>query len=273
MQNSLKFLIIGDISGNLGLAMLEAYLGKLKERYKVDGIIVNGENAGNQGKGITPKIVTFMKNLGVNVITSGNHIWAKREILPYLASNTDLLRPANFPAGCPGVGVTTFDVAGISVGVVNVQGRIFMRELLDCPFKTMDSILTYLKDKTNKIIVDIHAETTSEKIGMGLYLDGRVSAVVGTHTHVQTADERVLPKGTAFITDLGMVGALDCMIGMKKEPILGNMLTQMPHKFEVCTDAPAVLAGVVVEVDKVSGKALDIQRVRIVDEDIKPIRM
>ena len=148
-----------------------------------------------------------------------------------------------------------------------------MREHLDCPFRAMDSILTYLKDKTNKIVVDIHAEATSEKIGMGLYLDGKVSVVVGTHTHVQTADERVLPEGTAFITDLGMVGSLNCMIGMKKDPIINNMLTQMPHKFEICTDPPAVLAGVIVEIDKVSGKALDIQRVRIVDEKVRPIRL
>lgn len=273
MQNNLKLLLVGDISGNLGLGMFQAYIGKLKERYKVDGVIVNAENAANQGKGVTPKIVEFLKELGVNVITSGNHIWAKKEIIPYLKENTDLLRPANYPAGCPGVGVTTFEVAGQLVGVVNIQGRIFMREFVDCPLRTMDSILTYLKDKTNKIIVDIHAEATSEKIGMGLYLDGRVSAVVGTHTHVQTADERVLPEGTAFISDLGMVGSLNCMIGMKKEPILGNMLTQMPHKFEVSTEPPAVLAGVVVEIDKTTGKALDIQRVRIVDENIKPVKL
>lgn len=273
MQNSLKILIIGDISGNLGLAMLQAYIGKLKDRYKVDGVIVNGENSADQGKGITPKIVAFLKNLGVNIITTGNHIWAKKEIMPYLESNTDLLRPANFPSGCPGVGVTTFECAGEVVAVVNLQGRIFMRESVECPFRAIDSILTYLKSKTNKIIVDFHAEATSEKIGMGLYLDGRVSTVVGTHTHVQTADERILPAGTAFITDLGMVGSLNSMIGMKKEPILKNFITQMPQKFEVSEEAPAVLSGIVAEIDKATGKAIDIQRVRIVDDTIKPVRL
>lgn len=273
MQNNLRLLMIGDICGNLGLAMVQAYLGRLKDRYKIDGVIVNGENSANNGKGITPKIVEFLQDLGVNVITTGNHVWAKKEIIPYLNQNQYILRPYNFPSSCPGAGIATFEAGGELVAVVNIQGRIFMREFVDCPFRAMDSILTFLKSKTNKIFVDIHAEATSEKIGMGLYLDGRVSAVVGTHTHVQTSDERILPNGTAFITDLGMVGALNSMIGMKKEPVLGNMLTQMPHKFEVSTDAPAVLCGVVIEVDKNRGKALDIQRIRIVDENIKALKM
>src|SRR3990167_2331599 len=273
MQNSLKLLMVGDISGPLGLQMFKNYLPKVKKMYKIDGVIVNGENAADTGKGITPKIVEELKSQGVNVITSGNHIWAKKEIFSYLKENTDLLRPANYPSGCPGVGVTTFDCAGSLVAVINLQGRVFMREAVDCPLRSVDSILTYLRDKTKIVVVDFHAETTSEKIGLGLYLDGRVSAVVGTHTHVQTADERILKDGTAFITDLGMVGSLNSMIGMKKEPIINNMLTQMPQRFEISLDPPAVFSAACIEVDKATGKAIDIQRVRIVDDTIKPVRL
>lgn len=165
--------------------------------------------------------------------------------------------------------VKLIDVKGHSVAVINVQGRVFMKEHLDCPFKTVDSILTYLRDKTKTIIVDFHAETTAEKASLAYYLDGRVSALVGTHTHVQTADERVLPAGTAFITDLGMCGALDSSLGMKLDSIIQHFITQMPTRFTVETNGPVLLNGVWIEIDTTTGKALKIERIRIVDEELQ----
>ena len=213
-------------------------------------------------------MIRFFRQNGADVITTGNHIWARKEIYSYLAENNDVLRPANFPSACPGTGITTFKCAGLTVGVINLQGRIFMKEMVDCPFKAAESLLTYLKYKTNIIFVDFHAEATSEKLGMAYFLDGRVSAVVGTHTHVQTADERILPGGTAYITDLGMAGALNSMIGMKKESVLKTFLTQMPSKFEVDTNAPAIMCAVLIDIDKSTGKALKIERIQVIDDEI-----
>lgn len=268
MKKNIKILLVGDVVGQLGQAMFQKHINHIKEQYAVDGVIVNGENSHSLGRGITPRIVNFFKHNGTNVITTGNHIWARKEIVPYLSQNSDLLRPANFPSSCPGVGVTTFNCAGSTIGVINLQGRIFMKEHVDCPFRCADSLLLYLKSRTDIIIVDFHAEASSEKIGMAFYLDGKISAIVGTHTHVQTADERILPKGTAFITDLGMTGALNSMIGMKKDSVLPNFLTQMPSKFEVDISPPALLCGAVIEIESTTGKALNINRVRIIDEDI-----
>ncbi|OGB84606.1 metallophosphoesterase [candidate division TM6 bacterium RIFCSPHIGHO2_12_FULL_32_22] len=265
----MRILLIGDVVGNLGCAVFQKHIDSLRKQFKIDGVIVNGENSSPRGRGITSKIVNFFKHNGANVITSGNHIWADKEIYSYIDQHDDLLRPANFPADVPGPGFTTFNCAGIEVGVINLQGRIFMQQQLDDPLRIADTILTYLKQKTKVILVDFHAETTAEKIGIAHYLDGRVSCVVGTHTHVQTADERILPKGTAFITDLGMCGSYNSMIGMKKDIILYNMKTQMPAKYEVDNEPPAIMSGVWVEVDTYSGKALQIERFRIIDEEIK----
>lgn len=263
----LRILFIGDIVGITGRTMFQKHIDRLKQKYAINGIILNGENSAH-GRGITTRIVRFFKHNGVDVITSGNHIWHNREIYSYLDTAKDLLRPANYPSDVPGRGVTTFDCAGHTVGVINVQGRIFMRDNLACPFKTTESLLTYLHTKTDIIFVDFHAEATSEKIALGYYLDGKVSAVLGTHTHVQTADERVLPKGTAFISDAGMVGSVNSMLGMKKEPIIQQFLTQLPTRFSVATTAPVLLSGVLVEVDTATGKAVDIQRISLVDDDI-----
>lgn len=263
----IKVLLIGDVVGTSGRAMFQKHIPRLKTELGIDAVIVNGENTCN-GRGITSKNVAFFKHCGADVITSGNHIWQNKEIYNYIASHQDLLRPANFPSGVPGVGVTTFLCNNITVGVINLQGRVFMREHIDCPFRTVDSILTYLKSRTDIIFVDFHAETTSEKMAMGHYLTGRVSAVVGTHTHVQTADERILPGGTAFITDLGMTGALNGMLGQKKEPIIENFLTQMPVRFCVETEPPFVMTGVWVDVDVETGKAIGIERVKVVDSDL-----
>lgn len=267
MMQRLKVLLIGDVVGTSGRAMFQKHVPTLKRQRNIDAVIVNGENS-CQGRGITSKIVRFFRHNGADVVTSGNHIWHNREIYTYIASHQDLLRPANFPSGVPGVGVTTFECNGITIGVINVQGRIFMREQVDCPFRAVDSILTYLNSRTHIVFVDLHAETTSEKMAMGHYLDGRVSGVVGTHTHVQTADERILPGGTAFITDLGMCGALNGMLGQKKEPIIEHFLTQMPTRFTVDTEPPFVMTGVLIEVDASTGKALGIERIKIVDTEL-----
>jgi len=268
-MDTLRILFIGDVVGPLGRAVFQRHIARLKEQYKIDAVVVNGENSSSKGRGITSRIVKFFKHLGVDVVTSGNHIWAEKEIYSYLAQNTDLLRPANFPSSTPGVGVTTFSCNGIQIGIINLQGRIFMREQVDCPFRTVDSILTYLKHKTRLIFVDIHAETTAEKMGLAYYLDGKVSGIVGTHTHVQTADERILPQGTAYITDLGMCGSLNSMIGMKKEIIIQHMITQMPARFEVDNEPPALLSGVWIEVDTATGKAVAIERIRLIDDTIQ----
>lgn len=267
-MNEIRIACIGDVVGITGRAMFRKHSARLRNIERLDALIVNGENSSQQGRGITPSIVKFFKEYGADVITSGNHIWYKKEIYAYLQTHQDLLRPANFPSGAPGVGVTTFLCKNHTIGVINVQGRTFMREHLDDPFRTVESLLTYLKHKTAIIFVDMHAETTSEKMAMGHFLDGKVSAVFGTHTHVQTADERILPGGTAFMTDLGMTGSLNGMLGMKKESVIQSFLSQMPVHFSVDTSLPAVMSGVVVTIDIATGKARDIKPIRIVDHEL-----
>lgn len=269
-MNTLKVLLVGDVVGITGRRIFQRHIGRIKNDYGIDAIIVNGENSASDGRGITSRIVHFFKHCGVNVITTGNHIWKNREIYSYWDKGAnDLLRPANFPSGVPGIGVTTFTCANNTVvGVVNLQGRVFMHELVSCPFRAIDSILTFLRTKTSIIFIDFHAETTSEKAAMGYYVDGKVSGLVGTHTHIQTADERILPNGTGFISDLGMCGALNSMLGMKKEPIIQNFLTQMPTKFTVETEGPIILCGVIMTVDSNNGKTIAIERLRIVDSTL-----
>jgi 2',3'-cyclic-nucleotide 2'-phosphodiesterase len=266
-MNTLRILLIGDVVGAAGRAMFQKHIDKIKRTHGIHAVIVNGENSAN-GRGITSKIARFFHHNGVDVITTGNHVWHHKEIYSYINEHHDLLRPANFPSVCPGVGATTFMVGEHRIGVINLQGRVFMRDLIDCPFRTADAILQTLKEKTNIILVDFHAEATSEKMALSFYLDGRVSGVVGTHTHVQTADERILPGGTAHITDLGMTGSFNSMLGMKKEPIIENFLTTIPVKFTPDTASPIVLCGVWIEVDTQNGKATAIQRVMIFDDEV-----
>jgi len=268
-MNRLRVLMLGDIVGASGRAMFQKHAAHLKRELNADAIIVNGENSSAHGRGITSKIVKSLRHCGADVVTSGNHIWQNKEIYNYIDQNNDLLRPANFPAGVPGKGVTTFECNGVTVAVVNLQGRVFMRELIDCPFRAAESLLTYLRHKTPIILVDFHAETTAEKMALGHFLDGQVSAVVGTHTHVQTADERILPGGTAFISDLGMAGALNGMLGQKKEPIIENFIKQMPTRFSVDLEPPYVLSGVCIDIDPATGKAINIERIRIVDTELR----
>lgn len=268
MIKQIKILILGDVVGNPGCAMIQKHVARLKATYHADAVIVNGENSAVSGRGISAPNMKLFKQLGIDMVTSGNHIWDRKDIYGYFSEHKDLIRPANFPSGAPGLGFGTFMCHDKKIAVINVQGRVFMRENLDCPFQAVDTLLTYLKHQTPIVIVDFHAETTSEKQAMGYYLDGRVSAVVGTHTHVQTADARVLPKGTAYITDLGMAGALNSMLGMKKEPIIERFLTQMPQKFDVEYQGPFFMTGVCVTIAAETGKALDIIPVRLVDEEL-----
>lgn len=266
-----RILFFGDVVGAPGLAMFQKYARKLQQQHQSDVIIVNGENSNGNGRGIAPGNVASLKHNGAMVITGGNHSFQRKEILSYLTQHKELLRPANFPAACPGSGVGIYEANGITFGVVNIQGQIFMKENLACPIRTLDSAITFLKSRTNIIFVDFHAETTAEKAAVAWYFDGKISALVGTHTHVPTADERILPGGTAFITDVGMIGAYNSSIGMKKELIIQQMLTQMPVKFEVEEGSPYVINAVSVGIDATSGQAQSIERIRIIDSELKII--
>lgn len=255
----MKILFIGDIIGRPGRLAVEKLLPGLVEEQQIDFVIANGENAA-AGFGLTPAVLDNLFALGIDVVTSGNHLWDKKDILPRLKKEPRLLRPANYPPEVSGSSVGVYeDKQGRKVGVFNLLGRVFM-PAVDCPFRIADQVIVELKKETEIIIVDMHAEATSEKIALGWYLDGRVSAVIGTHTHVMTADERILPQGTAYITDAGMTGAFDSVIGMEKEPIIEKFLTQLPTKFEVA-EHDVRFNGVVVEVDEHSGRAMKIRAI------------
>ena len=255
----MNILMVGDVYGEPGRAAITNLLPKLRQQHAIDLVVVNVENAA-AGFGVTPQIAREVLDQGADVMTSGNHIWDKKEIVEYITKENLLLRPANFPAGTPGVGHVTVKAGPHRVAVVNLMGRVFM-SAIDCPFRKADEILNELTKETRVVLVDMHAEATSESVAMGWYLDGRVSAVVGTHRHVQTADERVLPGGTAYITDLGMTGPIDSVIGVDKDLILQRFLTQMPVRFEAAK-GPAALHGVVITVDPETGRASDIVRIR-----------
>ena len=255
----MKILMVGDVFGEPGRAAVKKLLPKLRQQHAIDLVVVNVENAA-AGFGVTPQIAREVLDQGADVMTSGNHIWDKKEIVEYITKENLLLRPANFPAGTPGVGHVSVKAGPHRVAVVNLMGRVFM-SAIDCPFRKADEILNEVTKETRVVLVDMHAEATSESVAMGWYLDGRVSAVVGTHRHVQTADERVLPGGTAYITDLGMTGPIDSVIGVDKDLILQRFLTQMPVRFEAAK-GPAALHGVVITVDPETGRASDIVRIR-----------
>jgi metallophosphoesterase (TIGR00282 family) len=235
-------------------------LPKLKQEFAVDFAIVNGENSAG-GRGITPKLAIGFMRAGAAVITSGDHIWDQKEILPWFAEEPRMLRPINYPEGAPGQGSIVLDTPKGKVGVINVQGRTFMKMILENPFTVMEREVAKLREETNVIFVDMHSETTSEKYALGWFLDGRVSAVVGTHTHVQTADERIFPEGTAFLCDAGMCGPLDSCIGMQIDTAVKRFLTLLPSKHHVAR-GPVKVCGVLVDVDSQSGKALRIERVQ-----------
>ena len=256
-----NILFVADIVGKSGRRAIAGLVPDLIDQYHLKLCIANGENAAG-GFGLTEEVVRELCKSGLDVITSGNHLWDKREILFLLNQESCLLRPANYPPQVSGHGSAVFQTHdGVPVGVLNLQGRVFMAST-DCPFRAADRELETLRKFTKVIVVDMHAEATSEKMALGWYLDGRVSAVIGTHTHVQTADERILPRGTAYITDAGMTGPHDSIIGIKRKPVLERFLTQLPTRFETAT-GDVKLCGVVVDVDEESGKAQSIHRLKI----------
>jgi metallophosphoesterase (TIGR00282 family) len=255
----MRILFIGDIVGKPGRDLIRVGLSALVEHHAVDLVIANVENAAG-GFGITREIGEQLLDAGIDVMTSGNHIWDKREALDYIGIEPRLLRPANYPAGVPGNGsYVARSRTGANIGVVNVMGRVFMANI-DDPFVGVLRQVEAIKSRARVIFVDFHAEATSEKLAMGWHLDGKVTAVVGTHTHVQTADERILPQGTAYLTDAGMTGPHDSVIGVEIEPALSRFLNALPSKFETATANPR-LNGVVVEADEATGRAGDIERV------------
>lgn len=255
----MNILFVGDVVGRTGRLALSSRLGRVIDRHFIDLVVVNGENAA-AGFGLTVDIARDLFDMGVDVITSGNHIWDKKEIFDYLDRERRLLRPANYPSGCAGRGSGVYATsAGLKVGVVNIEGRVFMNNL-ECPFRTADALIEELRQETPVILVDFHAEATSEKMALGHYLDGRVSAVVGTHTHVQTADEHILPGGTGYITDAGMTGSRDAVIGIRKDLAVDKFLTQLPVRFEVAKKDP-ILCGVVFSVDEGTGRATGVTRI------------
>jgi 2',3'-cyclic-nucleotide 2'-phosphodiesterase len=260
----MRILVIGDVNGRAGRRILETHLPRLVLEHRVDLAIANVENAAD-GFGITPDLAEQMLALGLDCMTSGNHIWDKPEIVPYLDGQRRLLRPDNYPRGAPGTGVYIGETAGgIPVAVVNLMGRVFMPPC-DDPFPAADRILADLAGKARVVVVDMHAEASSEKQAMAVHLDGRVAAVFGTHTHVPTADERVLPGGSAYITDLGMTGPYDSIIGVEKDLALRKFLTGMPVRFSIAR-RDVRLCGAVIEVDESRGIALSIERIQVRDE-------
>jgi metallophosphoesterase (TIGR00282 family) len=257
----MRILFIGDTVAAAGRAIVQQYLQSLQREYAVDLTILNCENAA-VGNGVTPKIADQFFDWGVDVLTSGNHIWNKKEILPYLKNNARILRPANYPPDNPGRGVTIVKTRqGEEVAVINLQGRVFMPADIDDPFRVADAELARLSAEIRIIFVDMHAEATSEKMAMGWHLDGRVSAVIGTHTHVMTADETILPGGTAYLTDAGMTGPFTSVIGVVKEDVIRRFLTAIPDRFEPASQ-DARLNAVLIEVNSQTGKAQSIERIQ-----------
>ncbi len=261
----MKVLFVGDVVGAKGREMVEQYLPKLKKKYNPEVTIVNGENSAH-GKGITMKIYQKLLSLGVQAVTMGNHTWDKKEIFEFIDEAKALVRPANFPEGTPGKGIVYVEADGKELAVINLQGRTFL-PAIDCPFRKADELIQEAKKRTPYIFVDFHAEATSEKQAMGWYLDGKVSAVVGTHTHVQTADERILDKGTAFITDVGMTGPYDGILGVDREAVLKKFLTNLPVRFEI-NEGRGQLNAVLVEIEEGNGKAKSIKRILINDDHV-----
>lgn len=252
----MKILFIGDIVGNPGRKIVKELLPNIKKQEGIDIVIANGENSAG-GNGITYVVAQELYKIGVDGITMGNHTWAKKEITNFIDSDNKIVKPANFPLETPG---QTSMIINNKLGVLNLVGRVYM-DAVDCPFKAADKELEYLKSKVKVVLVDIHAEATSEKTALAWYLDGRVSCVLGTHTHVQTADERILHCGTAFLTDVGMCGPLEGIIGVEREMVIRRFITHFPERFEVAKSGPVQFNAVVVEIDEKTGKSISIKRI------------
>jgi len=255
----LKVLLIGDITGSPGRNILGEKLHALQKKESIDFTIANAENAAG-GSGITPAIANELFSYNIDVLTSGDHIWRKKEIVEFITRENKVLRPANYPDDAPGQGFCIYESrSGEKIGVVNLLGRVFMQPI-DCPFRKVAECIEQISSITKTIFVDMHAEATSEKVALGWYLDGKVSCIYGTHTHVQTADEKILPHNTAYITDIGMTGPFDSVIGRNKEQILERFITQMPTRFEMA-DKDVRINGAIVDVDTDTGHATSIKRI------------
>lgn len=259
----MRVLFLGDICGSVGRDAVKQVLPSLRSKYNPHIIIVNGENAAS-GRGITRNIANDFFSWGIHGITMGNHTWDNKNIFEWIDEEPRIVRPANFSEVAPGKGMAIISANGKKLAIINVQGRTFLPPI-DCPFKTTDSCIEEAKKSTNAIFVDFHAEVTSEKIAMGWYLDGKASCVVGTHTHVQTNDDVILPNGTAFITDVGMCGSMEGVLGMRKDEVLHRFLTQMPTRFEV-DEGKWHLHGVVVDIDEQTGQATKFEKIRLTEE-------
>ena len=259
----MRILFIGDIVGKVGRNAIAEYIPKIKQSYRPTVSIVNAENAAH-GKGLTEKLYKQLLRDGVDFMTMGNHTYGQREIYDFIDDANRMVRPANFPSEAPGVGMRFIQINDIKLAIINLQGRSFMQDI-DDPFKKADQLIEEAKKETNFIFVDFHAETTSEKNAMGWYLDGRVSAVVGTHTHIQTSDERVLPNGTGYITDVGMTGYYDGILGINRDEVIERFITSLPQRHVVPDDGRSVLSGVIIDLDK-DGKTKQIERILINDD-------
>ena len=255
----LTVLFLGDIVGEPGRNAVIGRLPELKEKHALDFIIVNGENAAG-GRGITGKITIDLLRAGVSVVTTGDHIWDQKDIIAFLELEPRLLRPLNYPEGAPGSGSIVLETPKGRIGVISVQARTFMQPILENPFRAVEAALTKMRAETTNIIVDAHGETTSEKIALGRFLDGKVSAVIGTHTHVQTADEQIFPGGTAFMCDAGMCGPVNSILGRKIEPIMDRFISNLPSPFPVA-GGEVRLHGALIEIDEATGRALRITRI------------
>jgi metallophosphoesterase (TIGR00282 family) len=255
----LNILFLGDVVGEPGRTAVISKLPELKEKFALDFIVVNGENAAG-GRGITGKITIDLLRAGVSVITTGDHIWDQKDVMSFLAIEPRLLRPLNYPQGAPGSGSIVLETPKGKVGVLNVQARTFMQPILENPFRVVEEAVSQMREETRNIIVDVHGETTSEKIAIGRFLDGKVSAVIGTHTHVQTADEQIFPAGTAFLCDAGMCGPVNSILGRAIEPIVNRFVSNLPAAFPVA-GGEVRLRGAVIEVNQATGRAESIRRV------------
>ncbi len=257
----MRIMLTGDVVGKPGRKAFQKYTAQLKAEKHIDMVIVNGENSAG-GKGYTRKSLDGLYHGGADVITSGNHVWDKKDVFEFIDQEPFLIRPANYPEGAPGKGYCIYPFKAKNIGVVNLSGRALM-PALDCPFQKIEEILRELKKECDIILLDFHAETTSEKMAMGWYLDGRVNAVVGTHTHIQTSDERILPQGTAYITDLGMVGPWNSVLGVKTEIILQKFTTAMPCRFDLEESGPMVYSALIVDIDDSTNRTTGVERILI----------
>lgn len=263
----MKLVFIGDIVGKPGRQIVAQRIREIRDAWQPDVLLANAENSAG-GLGTTPEVIDELKKLGIVGFTMGNHTWRKKSIIPAMPGLPELIRPANYPPGMPGKGHTVITLPdGRKLGLLNLIGRVYM-EPNDCPFRAADALLPELMAETKTILVDMHGEATSEKIAMGWHLDGRCSAVVGTHTHVQTADNWIMPGGTAFITDVGMCGPIQSVIGTDKDVVVKKFLSGMPEKFDVAV-GPALLSAVAIEIDDATGQARSIERILIRDEKVK----